>query len=49
MKTNKLTPVHPGEILREEFMKPRASRKTRWPESKLRTEKSERCESFVAY
>jgi antitoxin HigA-1 len=23
MKTNKLTPIHPGEILREEFMKPR--------------------------
>ena len=23
MKTNKLAPVHPGEILREEFMKPR--------------------------
>ena len=23
MKTNKLPPVHPGEILREEFMKPR--------------------------
>jgi addiction module HigA family antidote len=22
MKTNKLTPIHPGEILREEFMKP---------------------------
>ena len=21
MKTNKLTPIHPGEILREEFMK----------------------------
>jgi plasmid maintenance system antidote protein VapI len=24
MKTNKLSPIHPGEILREEFMKPRA-------------------------
>jgi len=24
MKTNKLAPIHPGEILREEFMKPRA-------------------------
>jgi addiction module HigA family antidote len=24
MKTNKLPPIHPGEILREEFMKPRA-------------------------
>jgi plasmid maintenance system antidote protein VapI len=23
MKTTKLAPVHPGEILREEFMKPR--------------------------
>ena len=23
MKTNKLPPIHPGEILREEFMKPR--------------------------
>ena len=23
MKTNKLAPIHPGEILREEFMKPR--------------------------
>src|SRR5882724_7869497 len=23
MKTNKLRPIHPGEILREEFMKPR--------------------------
>ena len=23
MKTNKLSPIHPGEILREEFMKPR--------------------------
>jgi addiction module HigA family antidote len=23
MRTNKLPPVHPGEILREEFMKPR--------------------------
>ncbi len=23
MKANKLTPIHPGEILREEFMKPR--------------------------
>lgn len=23
MKTKKLTPIHPGEILREEFMKPR--------------------------
>src|SRR5215469_10391124 len=23
MKTNKLTPIHPGEILREEFMLPR--------------------------
>jgi addiction module HigA family antidote len=23
MKTNKLFPIHPGEILREEFMKPR--------------------------
>lgn len=23
MKTNKLLPIHPGEILREEFMKPR--------------------------
>lgn len=23
MKTNKLHPIHPGEILREEFMKPR--------------------------
>ena len=23
MKANKLSPVHPGEILREEFMKPR--------------------------
>ena len=22
MKTNKLSPIHPGEILREEFMKP---------------------------
>jgi antitoxin HigA-1 len=22
MKTNKLAPIHPGEILREEFMKP---------------------------
>ncbi len=22
MKTNKLVPIHPGEILREEFMKP---------------------------
>ena len=22
MKTHKLTPIHPGEILREEFMKP---------------------------
>ena len=22
MKTNKLPPIHPGEILREEFMKP---------------------------
>jgi len=22
MKTNKLTPIHPGEILREEFMQP---------------------------
>jgi addiction module HigA family antidote len=22
MKTNKLTPIHPGEILQEEFMKP---------------------------
>src|SRR5207249_9317692 len=24
MKTNKLPPIHPGEILREEFMKPRS-------------------------
>ena len=24
MKTNRLPPIHPGEILREEFMKPRA-------------------------
>ena len=24
MKTTKLPPIHPGEILREEFMKPRA-------------------------
>ncbi|MBI4326655.1 MAG: HigA family addiction module antidote protein [Chloroflexi bacterium] len=24
MKTNKLPPIHPGEILREEFMKPLA-------------------------
>ena len=24
MKTTKLAPIHPGEILREEFMKPRA-------------------------
>jgi addiction module HigA family antidote len=24
MKTNKLPPIHPGEILLEEFMKPRA-------------------------
>ena len=24
MKTRKLAPIHPGEILREEFMKPRA-------------------------
>lgn len=23
MKTNKLPPIHPGEILREDFMKPR--------------------------
>jgi addiction module HigA family antidote len=23
MKTNKLPPIHPGELLREEFMKPR--------------------------
>jgi addiction module HigA family antidote len=23
MKTNRLAPIHPGEILREEFMKPR--------------------------
>jgi addiction module HigA family antidote len=23
MKTNKMSPIHPGEILREEFMKPR--------------------------
>lgn len=23
MKTKKLAPIHPGEILREEFMKPR--------------------------
>jgi addiction module HigA family antidote len=23
LKTNKLSPIHPGEILREEFMKPR--------------------------
>ena len=23
MKTKKLPPIHPGEILREEFMKPR--------------------------
>src|ERR1700685_1877437 len=23
MKTNKLPPIHPGEILREEFMRPR--------------------------
>ena len=23
MKPNKLPPIHPGEILREEFMKPR--------------------------
>src|SRR5438093_5118055 len=23
MKTNKLAPIHPGELLREEFMKPR--------------------------
>src|SRR2546428_285864 len=23
MKTNKLPPIHPGEILRQEFMKPR--------------------------
>src|SRR5437867_7430089 len=23
MKTNRLPPIHPGEILREEFMKPR--------------------------
>ena len=23
MKTNKLQPIHPGEILREEFMQPR--------------------------
>lgn len=23
MKTSKLPPIHPGEILREEFMKPR--------------------------
>jgi addiction module HigA family antidote len=23
MRTNKLPPIHPGEILREEFMKPR--------------------------
>ena len=23
MKTNKLPPIHPGEILREEFMNPR--------------------------
>ncbi|MDE3068443.1 MAG: HigA family addiction module antidote protein [Verrucomicrobiota bacterium] len=23
MKTNKLAPIHPGEILREDFMKPR--------------------------
>jgi antitoxin HigA-1 len=23
MRTNKLAPIHPGEILREEFMKPR--------------------------
>ena len=24
MKTNRLLPIHPGEILREEFMEPRA-------------------------
>jgi addiction module HigA family antidote len=24
MKTNRLPPIHPGEILREEFMKPRS-------------------------
>jgi len=24
MKTNRLPPIHPGEILREEFMEPRA-------------------------
>src|SRR2546430_12229767 len=24
MKTNRLAPIHPGEILREEFMKPRS-------------------------